>query len=822
VQDTLGNCAIELYNPTNTNINLAHYYISATQNSSISYPPLQYALTGNIPPFHTFVAVNSDAPSSTLRSKANQLIKNFNFNGKNAISLEYSNTIGILLDKIGDYTIPFTDSGWVVGTGSTRNHDLVRLKSVSQGNVDWSTAQYEWVSHSMDTYTNLGWDSSMCAPQKDPNLILSLGNGNTSCGSSSTFLFDVIANSSPSTQFNYCHFHIYYDTTVFGNSSLVTATQGSSFSGNGYNNPTISAPSPTVLDIQFGDSTSAITPGTVISSPVTLLTISLPIKSCLTSDIYFTDTVSTFGSNFFVQLDTTGPQTTTHLVWTQHTDYSDTVSWASLLPDSCYDSGCGCNVVCGYTKVCPCTFGVDSTAVSVTDTTGWNVTTQVMRYNNTYYSGGSTILSTVCSIDITGVSPSLALAGTGDIVTISGNGFGNVEGFVYITDANQGASNIPLDDIPDFTSWTENEIKIKLPSVLFAADSTYTPGSGPITVQNSCYAGANDNLTVYYNMLNTYITNTYITPPTAKKVRSNIVLEPNSIGSYYFQCDTSISNNDSAYLAVKAAIRRWNCVTGVNWNLGPPSSLTTNDVRDGVCTIYFSNSNIDLVSSSRLANTNLHYLGCTTPSDVFVSDADMATRLSLSVGKVWNYDTVSGTIIPSNAYSFYETILHELGHIQLLNHINASADLMYRTSHLGGAIKDITTWPSSDQAAAKNAIDSSLSVSISSCGYTRMIPDSAGCSTLGIETLTALIGQLNVFPNPSDGDITISYQLNTNAQVKFKLMDYLGREVLTVKSGEKTEGVNSEKVNIANLASGIYFLVANINGSSQTVKIVKP
>jgi hypothetical protein len=189
----------------------------------------------------------------------------------------------------------------------------------------------------------------------------------------------------------------------------------------------------------------------------------------------------------------------------------------------------------------------------------------------------------------------------------------------------------------------------------------------------------------------------------------------------------------------------------------------------------------------------------------------------------WDFkDTISGTVMSPNAYSFYEVVLHELGHVHLLGHVNDSTDLMYRTSFHGKHIKDITTWPSSDQAAAHNVIDSSSSVYIGSCGYSQMIPTSAGCSSLGIETITALVGQLNVFPNPSDGDVTISYQLNTNALVQFKLMDYLGREVLSMNNGRKPEGINSERVNIANLASGIYFLVANINGASQTVKIIKP
>ncbi len=103
VQDTLGNCAIELYNPTSDTVNLTHYYISTTKNSSTTAPPVQFKLSGKIAPYKTFVAVNIEAPSAWLKGKANQLFKEFNFNGKDAITLEYSTNVGIIIDKIGDY-----------------------------------------------------------------------------------------------------------------------------------------------------------------------------------------------------------------------------------------------------------------------------------------------------------------------------------------------------------------------------------------------------------------------------------------------------------------------------------------------------------------------------------------------------------------------------------------------------------------------------------------------------------------------------------------------------------------------------------------------
>ncbi len=74
-----------------------------------------------------------------------------------------------------------------------------------------------------------------------------------------------------------------------------------------------------------------------------------------------------------------------------------------------------------------------------------------------------------------------------------------------------------------------------------------------------------------------------------------------------------------------------------------------------------------------------------------------------------------------------------------------------------------------------------------------------------------------IIPTAFKGD-----SLNTSAVVQFRLMDYTGREILNINSGKKSEGTNSERVNIANLASGIYFLVVNINGESQTVRVIKP
>jgi len=82
--------------------------------------------------------------------------------------------------------------------------------------------------------------------------------------------------------------------------------------------------------------------------------------------------------------------------------------------------------------------------------------------------------------------------------------------------------------------------------------------------------------------------------------------------------------------------------------------------------------------------------------------------------------------------------------------------------------------------------------------------------------------KLNVFPNPSSiGEITISYQLNKYSDVKFKIMDYTGRNVMVLNNEKKSAGIYAEQVNISQLAAGVYLLITNINGEYQTIKLIK-
>ncbi len=105
-----------------------------------------------------------------------------------------------------------------------------------------------------------------------------------------------------------------------------------------------------------------------------------------------------------------------------------------------------------------------------------------------------------------------------------------------------------------------------------------------------------------------------------------------------------------------------------------------------------------------------------------------------------------------------------------------------------------------------------------------LIPCPRNCidPTLSVPDILENSNDLKLFPNPANsGDITIAYTLKENAYVQFKVYDCIGKEVIKMTFEHKTVGNYSERINVANLAKGVYLFTANINGDCQTIKFIK-
>jgi hypothetical protein len=83
--------------------------------------------------------------------------------------------------------------------------------------------------------------------------------------------------------------------------------------------------------------------------------------------------------------------------------------------------------------------------------------------------------------------------------------------------------------------------------------------------------------------------------------------------------------------------------------------------------------------------------------------------------------------------------------------------------------------------------------------------------------------QLNkviLYPNPINDQLNLAYEIKESTFVVFKVIDIYGK-VVFVKRENKTAGNYQEQINLNKLSRGIYFFVAEIDGITQTNKIVK-
>ena len=184
VEGSSNNKAVEIYNPTDSPIDLSSYSIERYSNGSDAVSD-EMNLSGTINAGETWIVTNSDTNSTNefgyimveLYNMADQWAPVYPsplyMNGNDAMTLSKNGTIIDIIGKIGedpgeawtdDATAGFTDANG--GAWWTKNHTLVRKASVKSG-VTTSPILFnpaaEWDSLSINTWTNLGTHECDCS-----------------------------------------------------------------------------------------------------------------------------------------------------------------------------------------------------------------------------------------------------------------------------------------------------------------------------------------------------------------------------------------------------------------------------------------------------------------------------------------------------------------------------------------------------------------------------------------------------------------------------------------------------------------------------------
>ncbi len=153
IKGSSNNKAIELYNTSDTPINLKDYTLSFYSNGKTSASTV-IDLTGNIEPNRTFVIADQNAVSA-ITQKANQLSGQNFFNGDDAVVLANGNTV---VDSFGQKGFD-PGSQWGEGLTSSQNNTLIRLETVGQGDInpeDIFTPASQYRGLENDDFTGLG------------------------------------------------------------------------------------------------------------------------------------------------------------------------------------------------------------------------------------------------------------------------------------------------------------------------------------------------------------------------------------------------------------------------------------------------------------------------------------------------------------------------------------------------------------------------------------------------------------------------------------------------------------------------------------------
>lgn len=451
-----------------------------------------------------------------------------------------------------------------------------------------------------------------------------------------------------------------------------------------------------------------------------------------------------------------------------------------------------------------------------------------VTYNDITYTNNLDVL--LCQPIITNYTNTLR-AGVGDVLVIQGKHFGDTQGngMVMFRNANGGQilkykQFIPIFDKSDSVLWSDNEIRVVVPSYLSAGlGEAGCAGSGGFMVKTHLGDSiiSDTNFTVKYAISTT--------PPIPglnnEKFRLNLV-NTNSDGSYTFRCDTSISNYPMRKAVVEKAIKDWNCKTGVNWILGNDTTISATS-QDNVNLIYIDNSfkGVPLAFTSKYS-----VFFCSTSSgnmEAFNREVDIALSFEFSATDFpqsrWWSDT-SGNNVPQFDYDLYGVLLHELGHAHSIAHVNDISDVMYHATLMGpyDAInRNYNAWKWSNLVdAGADVVEHSETRVYTGCSSGHLIsriPED--CSIIDEVAEYFQEKEFDIYPNPTSDKLYI--KVSSSNVNEISIYNIQGAEVQSVKISSSFNQGEIYQIDMDYLTSGIYIVSLKTNETVISQKIIK-
>jgi len=91
-------------------------------------------------------------------------------------------------------------------------------------------------------------------------------------------------------------------------------------------------------------------------------------------------------------------------------------------------------------------------------------------------------------------------------------------------------------------------------------------------------------------------------------------------------------------------------------------------------------------------------------------------------------------------------------------------------------------------------------------------------TTVGIEELASNTA-INVYPNPANDFLNVAYAIENNAVVAIDVVNMIGERVISQYVGSQASGNYSTRVDVSDLAAGIYMVNVTINGTTNVTRV---
>jgi hypothetical protein len=447
---------------------------------------------------------------------------------------------------------------------------------------------------------------------------------------------------------------------------------------------------------------------------------------------------------------------------------------------------------------------IDSMYEDEQATDAYSVGASSGNYNN----GNASLCGAVTPV-VNSLDPMTISAGTFSVLTINGLGFGCNPGSVMFPNADNGGTSWISTQDSDIVSWTDSKIEVYVPSTDNTGGSN-PAGSGDVKVVTSTgtVIDALINLDIQYAILN------------LREANSQPIIvfleDQNGSGGITFHPrtgDTSGVNTDATW-----AISQWDCATGVNFHMD--TAVSNGWAQDGVNVVMLTNpsalnpgdvAQTKLYTDPQCSVTNAgvsHPVVGVSEIDMRVSNVPDATYPTVA----WSYATNADT------GSFTTVVLHEFGHAGALQHAMPFPKVMYYTTP-GFPFSSNITLKYEDIIGGELEVGN-ISVN-NHCSAIDVQTFPVGCTaTNGINNVSLDNMTISVSPVPTTSSVTVDISTGQNTVITYNLIDVLG-QVIAINQIHAIEGTTKQVVSLEGLSNGVYLLVLQSEGRSQTFKLVK-